>query len=358
MVSIQREPCGEVDGEVVERLTLENRAGMKVEILSYGGTIRALWAPDRHGKLANVVLGFAGLAGYLEAASRPGNPYFGCITGRFANRIAGGVFTLDGETYPLALNDGPNALHGGERGFNARVWEAEEIHAADAAGVRLTRTSPHGEEGYPGALDVAVTYLLDEENRLRIDYRAESDRPTVVNLTNHTYWNLAGEGSGDIEGHELQLAASRYTPVDATLNPSGEIAPVAGTPFDFTTATTIGARLRQAHPQLLFGQGYDHNFVFDRAAGDASLIATVHLRDPGSGRLLTIWTTEPGVQVYTGNYLDGSLVGPSGRTYRQSDGIALETQHFPDSPNRPHFPSTVLLPGEVYTSTTLFALSA
>jgi aldose 1-epimerase len=358
MVSIQREPCGEVDGQVVERLTLENRQGMKVEILSYGGTIRALWAPDRDGKLANVVLGFADLAGYLEAGSRSGNPYFGCITGRFANRIAGGVFTLDGATYRLALNDGPNALHGGERGFNARVWEAEEIHAADAAGVRLTRTSPHGEEGYPGSLDVAVTYLLDEENRLRIDYRAETDRPTVVNLTNHTYWNLAGEGSGDIEGHELQLAASHYTPVDATLNPSGDIAPVAGTPFDFTTATTIGTRLRVANPQLLFGQGYDHNFVFDRAPGDASLIATVHLHDPGSGRLLTIWTTEPGVQVYTGNYLDGSLVGPSGRTYRQSDGIALETQHFPDSPNRPHFPSTVLRPGEVFTSTTIFALSA
>jgi aldose 1-epimerase len=353
MVEISREPFGDIGDERVERLTLANRNGLRVELLTYGGTIRALWAPDRAGESANVVLGFADLVGYLQEA----NPFFGCIAGRYANRIAAGRFSLDGASYQLATNDGPNALHGGIVGFDKRIWDTEEVRDDHAAGVRLTRVSADGEEGYPGTLAVAVIYCLDDDNRLRIDYRAETDRPTVVNLTNHTYWNLAGEGSGAIEEHLLQLAASHFTPVDPTLIPTGELAPVEDTPFDFTTPTAIGARLRQEHPQLLLGRGYDHNLVLDRPPGDAALLTAAVLHDPGSGRTLTISTTEPGMQLYAGGYLDGTLVGASGRTYRQGDGVALETQHFPDSPNQPEFPSTVLRPGEVHESTTIFALS-
>ena len=353
MVEVSREPFGEFEGRVIDRFTLANRHGLRVEVMPYGGIIRAVWVPDRDERLANVALGFANLAGYLEM----NEPFFGCIAGRYANRIAHGRFSIDGETYQLATNDGANHLHGGVRGFDKRLWDAAEVRDGERAGVRLSRTSPDGEEGYPGTLTAEITYLLDDDNRLRIDYRAESDRPTIVNLTNHTYWNLAGEGSGTIEGHVLRLAASRYTPVDASLTPTGELAPVAETPFDFTTPTAIGARIREDHPQLLHGKGYDHNVVFDRDPGDASLSEAVSLHDPGSGRTLTIWTTEPGVQVYSGNYLDGSIVGSSGRAYRQGDGIALETQHFPDSPNNPEFPSTLLRPGEVYASTTIFAFS-
>ena len=353
MVEISREPFGEIEGRLIDRFTLANRHGLRVEVITYGGIIRAIWAPDRDGQLANVTLGFADLAGYLDH----NDPYFGCIAGRYANRIADGRFTLDGETYQLPTNDGSNHLHGGVRGFDKRVWDAEEIREDGAAGVRLARVSPDGEEGYPGTLSAAVSYLLDDDNRLRIDYRAESDRPTIINLTNHTYWNLGGEGTGSVEDHVLQLAASRYTPVDTSLTPTGELAPVQDTPFDFTTPTAIGTRIREGHPQLLIGRGYDHNVVLDRAPGDATLIEAATLRDPGSGRALTIWTTEPGIQFYSGGYLDGTLVGASGRTYRQGDGVALETQHFPDSPNQPDFPSTVLRPGEVYTSTTVFAFA-
>ena len=354
MVEIRREPFGAFDGQPVTNYHLSNRHGLRVEILTYGGVIRAVWAPDRAGTLANVALGFGDLAGYR----RNNSPFFGCITGRYANRLAGGRFTLDGETWQLARNVGDNHLHGGLRGFDKYVWDADEVHDGDFAGVRLTRTSPDGEEGYPGALRTSVTYRLDEENRLAIDYRAETDRPTILNLTNHAYWNLAGEGSGSIEDHVLWLAASRYTPVDAEQIPTGDLAAVAGTPFDFTTPMAIGARIRQDDPQLLMSRGYDHNFVFDREAGDASLIEGVRLHHPSSGRTLTVSTTEPGVQVYTGNFLDGSFAGSSGRAYRQGDAIALETQHFPDSPHHPDFPTTVLRPGEVFQSTTVFALSS
>ena len=352
MVEISRDPFGEIEGRLIDRFTLANRHGLRVEVITYGGIIRAIWAPDRDGQLANISLGFADLAGYLDH----NDPYFGCIAGRYANRIAKGVFTLDGETYQLATNDGSNHLHGGVRGFDKRVWDAEEIRR-DAAGVRLSRVSPDGEESYPGTLTAAVSYVLDDDNRLRIDYRAESDRPTIINLTNHTYWNLGGEATGSVEDHVLWLAASRYTPVDASLTPTGELAPVQDTPFDFTTPTAIGARIREGHSQLLIGRGYDHNVVLDRAPGDTTLIEAATLRDPDSGRALTIWTTEPGIQFYSGGYLDGTLVGASGRTYRQGDGVALETQHFPDSPNQSNFPSTVLRPGEVYTSTTVFGFA-
>jgi aldose 1-epimerase len=352
MVEISREPFGEIEGRLIDRFTLANRHGLRVEVITYGGIIRAIWAPDRAGQLANVTLGFADLAGYLDQ----NDPYFGCIAGRYANRIAGGLFALDGQTVQLPTNDGSNHLHGGVRGFDKQVWDAAEIRE-DAVGVRLARVSPDGEESYPGTLSATVSYLLDDDNQLRVDYLAESDRPTIVNLTNHTYWNLGGEGTGSIEDHVLTLAASRYTPVDASLTPTGELAPVADTPFDFTTPTAIGGRIREGHPQLLIGRGYDHNLVLDRAPGDATLVEAATVRDPDSGRVLTIWTTEPGIQFYSGGYLDGTLVGASGRTYRQGDGVALETQHFPDSPNQPDFPSTVLRPGEVYTSTTIFAFS-
>lgn len=353
MAEVSREHAGEVEGQPVDCFTLANQNGLRVKILPWGATITSVWAPDRDGNLANIVLGFPDLHTYIERNL----PFFGCVAGRYANRIAGGTFTLAGQTYSLPKNAGTLTLHGGARGFDKRLWHAEPSAQNESAGVRLTRVSPDGEEGFPGNLTAEVTYTLDEANRLRVDYRAESDRPTVLNLTNHGYWNLAGEGSGTADGHLLQLNASRYTPTDERQIPTGELAPVAGTPFDFTTAAMFGARSRDDHPQVRLALGIDHNFAIDRADGDASLIEAGVLSDPASGRALTVWTTEPGIQVYGGNYLDGALVGASGRAYRQGDGIALETQHFPDSPNQPAFPSTVLEPGTAFTSTTLFVLS-
>lgn len=353
MAEVSQEYAGEIEGQRVDRFTLVNGNSLRVELLPWGATIQSVWAPDRHGNLANVVLGFPDLPAYIEQ----NEPFFGCVAGRYANRIAGGAFTLAGQTHNLPRNAGTDTLHGGVRGFDKRLWHAAALNESGVAGVRFSRLSPDGEEGFPGNLRVEVTYTLDEENCLRIDYRAETDCPTVLNLTNHGYWNLAGEGSGTVDRHLLLLNASRYTPTDDQQIPTGEVASVAGTPFDFTTAAEIGARSREDHPQLRLARGIDHNFVIDRANGDASLVVAGVLSDPGCGRTLTVWTTEPGMQVYGGNYLDGALIGTSGRAYRQGDGIALETQHFPDSPNHSAFPSTMLLPGEVFTSTTLFVLS-
>jgi aldose 1-epimerase len=351
--TITSEPFGEAEGEAVDLYTLTNANGVEVRIMTYGGIIQSILAPDRDGEMENVTLGFNSLDDYLA-----GHPYFGNITGRYANRIALGKFSIGDEEYELAINNEPNALHGGEKGFDKFVWAAEEVTGDDGVGVKLSRTSPDGEEGYPGNLDVEVTYTLTDSDELRIDYRATTDAPTVVNLTNHAYFNLAGEGTGSIDGHELQLMASNYTPVDETLIPTGEIAPVAGTPLDFTAPHPIGERIRDDFEQLVIGRGYDHNFVLDRSSpDDASLIVAARVVEPESGRTLEISTTEPGIQFYSGNFLDGSLVGGAGKMYRQGDGFALETQHFPDSPNQEAFPSTLLEPGETFESTTIYAFS-
>ncbi len=336
-------------GEIIHEYTLRNAAGMEVKCISYGGILTSISVPDRQGRFANVALGFDSLAKY-EAE----HPYFGAITGPYANRIGGGCFSLDGKDYQLFKNDGGNSLHGGEIGFDKRIWLASETDGA----VSLAYRSPDGEEGYPGNLDVNVRYRLDDENGLRIDYAAATDKPTPLNLTNHSYFNLLGEGEGSIYDHVLTLNADYYTPTDANQIPTGELAAVDGTPFDFRQAKTIGSGQRSAHPQILAAKGYDHNFVLNRGGldqGDLGLAARVY--EPNSGRVLEVWTTEPGIQFYAGNFLDATLVGASGRLYRQSDGFALETQHFPDSPNKPHFPSTILRPGERFESTTVYRFS-
>ena len=352
---MEKKPYGTTaDGVAVDEYTLTNANGMEVKVITYGGIITSIKVPDRDGNMANVALGFNNLQDY-ETKS----PYFGCITGRYANRIAKGKFTIDGTEYTLAVNNGPNALHGGLKGFDKVVWKAQEISAADGVALELSYLSPDGEEGYPGNLDVKVVYTLTDNNEIRIDYTATTDKPTVVNLTNHTYFNLAGEGSGDIYDHILMINADKYTPDDPTLIPTGELAPVEGTPFDFRIPKTIGPGQRSNHPQIVIGKGYDHNWVLSRPSlDDKSLMLAARLYEPNSGRVLEVWTTEPGVQFYAGNFLDGSLYGTTGKAYRQSDGLCLETQHFPDSPNHPNFPSTVLRPGETYQTTTIFKFKA
>ncbi|MEU8892328.1 aldose epimerase family protein [Streptomyces sp. NPDC048442] len=339
------------DGTRIDRWTLEN-GGTRLKVLSYGGIVQSLELPDRNGDFTNVSLGFDHLDGYLTATT-----FFGALIGRYGNRIAKGRFTLDGKSHQLSVNDGPNSLHGGAQGFDKRVWDVEPFAHSSEVGLHLHRVSPDGEMGYPGTLRVKVTYTLTRSGDWRIDYTATTDKATVVNLTNHTYYNLAGEGTGDILGHELRLAAGRFTPTDATLIPTGELAKVAGTPFDFRRTKTIGEDVRAAHPQLVTAQGFDHNWALDKGStARPEHFAT--LRDPSSGRTMRISTTEPGVQFYSGNFLDGTLTGPSGRTYRQSDGLCLETQHFPDSPNQPGFPTTVLRPGSTYRSSTVHSFSA
>jgi aldose 1-epimerase len=342
--------------------TLSNGHRMIVKITNYGGIVQSIWVPDRKGGVKNVVLGFRTLADYVKDFTNPppggsGNTYFGAIIGRYANRIANGQFTLNGTTYHLPQNNGPNTLHGGPNAFNTQVWDATVQRGPHSVGLRLTYTDPAGYNGFPGAVTVVVTYTLTQENALRIEYRATTTAPTVINLTNHSYFNLAGEGSGDVYGQLLSINADRYTPVNATLIPTGELAPVAGTPFDFRSLKPIGRDIRNAGMpggnQLVIAHGYDHNWVLD---GSGLKLASVAL-DPGSGRVLKTYTTEPGVQFYSGNFMVGDLVGTSGHTYRQTDGFTLETQHFPDSPNQPSFPSTVLNPGHTFTSTTVYAFS-
>ncbi|MEV6301880.1 aldose epimerase family protein [Actinoplanes sp. NPDC051861] len=338
---ITSEAWGSVSEGSVDRYTLTNARGMRVRVLTYGGIIQSIEVPDSGGVLANVALGFGAVEGYVN---NPG-PYFGAIIGRYGNRIAKGRFTIDGAGYQVPLNNGPNSLHGGTPGFDQRIWSA----APENDSLLLTHVSPDGDQGFPGTLPVSVRYTLTDDNAIRIDYEATTDTPTVVNLTNHSYFNLAGEGSGDVYGHLLRIDADAFTPVDAGLIPTGEIAAVDGTALDFRSPVAIGARIRAAETQLLYGAGYDHNYVL---RGDG-LRVVAHVAEPVTGRTLTVSTTEPGMQFYSGNFLDGTFAGTSGSTYRQGDGFALETQHYPDSPNQPAFPSTVLRPGETYRSSTV-----
>jgi len=348
---IDKEPFGTTAAGVkVDRYTLTN-GHVRVRILTLGGILQTIETPDRRGRTTNVTLGFSTLAPY-----ETNSPYFGALIGRYGNRIANGTFTLDGVTYHLPINNPPNSLHGGDIGFNKKVWSATPVTGRDTAALRLALTSPDGDQGYPGTLSVQVTYTLTATGAIRIDYRATTTKATVVNLTNHAYFNLAGEGTSAIYDHRLYLNASRYTPVDPTLIPTGSLDRVAGTPMDFTRPTPIGARIRDGFDQLVIGRGYDHNYVLDRHGSGLSLAARVS--EPTSGRTLAIYTDQPGIQFYSGNFLDGTLIGTSGRMYRQGDGFALETQHFPDSPNHANFPSTVLRPGQVYQTTTVYQFGA
>jgi aldose 1-epimerase len=329
------------DGQEVKVHTLANLHGLRVRLIDYGATLISVETPDRSGKNANITLGFKTLDGYLQR-----HPFFGSTAGRYANRIAGGKFTLDGKTYTLATNNGPNHLHGGKKGFDAVLWKPEPVTGPDFVGVKFSYISPDGEEGYPGTLNATVTYTLSNANVLRFEYAATTDKPTVVNLTNHTYWNLSGAGSGDILGHELMLAADKYLPIDDTSIPTGELASVKGTPFDFTTPHMIGERIGELKKDPHKTKGYDHCFVLRGQQSKLELAARV--REPKSGRVMEVYTTEPGVQLYCANFLGGETAGG----YKQHDAFCLETQHYPDSPNKPEFPSTVIRPGETYRTTT------
>ncbi|MCJ2034752.1 aldose epimerase family protein [Methylobacterium sp. J-068] len=343
---MRSEPFGRTRaGEAVTAHTLA-AGGVTVDILDYGGIIRRIEAPDRAGHAANVVLGAADLAGY-EAS----DAHFGALIGRYANRIARGRFTLDGHDHQLPANAGRNTMHGGPEGFDRRVWRVE---AHEERRLTLGYRSPDGEQGFPGTLDVTVTYRLDPDGTLAIDYAAVTDRPTILNLTNHSYFNLAGEGAGDVLGHEVAIAADGVLVTDAEQIPTGAIAPVAGTPFDFRTPIALGARIRDAHPQIALAHGYDHTFVL---AGDGTLRAVATARDRTSGRRLTVSTTQPGLQLYTANMLDGTVTGSGGTLYRAGDAVCFEAQGYPDAPNHPDFPSTVLRPGERFAATTTYRFS-
>ncbi len=334
------------DGTVVDGFAIRNKTGASLHAITYGGIITSLRTADRGGRMVDIVLGFNDLATYVA-----GHPYFGAIVGRYANRIANGRFTLDGRTYQVPINNGENTLHGGTRGFDKVVWKATSFENDTSSGIILTHVSPDGDMGYPGRVDVRVAYTLTDSNELVVDYLATTDKATPINIAQHTYFNLAGEGQRDILAHVLQLNASRYTPVDSTLIPTGELATVAGTPFDFRTATAIGARIGLTNEQLKFGRGYDHNFVLDRRGPAVQHAARVV--EPSTGRTLDVFTDQPGVQFYSGNFLDGSNRGKGG-VYAHRFGFCLETQRFPDSPNKPAFPSTILRPGERFTSRTVF----
>ncbi len=355
-----REPFGTLeDGTRVDIFTLTNANGVETRITNYGGIVISIKVPDRSGRFGDVTLGYDKLADYVKQ-----NPYFGCLVGRYGNRIAKGRFTLDGKEYQLAVNNGPNHLHGGVKGFDKVVWTAKPVQTKDGQALELAYVSKDGEEGYPGNLSVTAVYTLTHANELRLDYTAVTDKPTIVNLTQHSYFNLAGDG--DILNHEVMIAADRFAPINADLIPTGELLPVAGTPFDFTKSTPIGARIKDgdepgvrtqdpAIRQLVFGRGYDHCWAFNKPPGRLDLAARVY--EPTSGRVLEVLTTEPGMQFYSGNFLDGTIVGKGGRIYRFRTGFCMEPQHFPDSPNKPGFPSVVLRPGEVYTNTIIYKFS-
>jgi len=332
----------------VDIFTLRNANGAEARITNYGGIVTSLKVTDRQGKLGDVVLGFDTLEEYLK-----GHPYFGCIIGRYGNRIGGAKFTLDGKTYTLAANNGPNHLHGGLKGFDKAVWDAKPFQSKLGPALELRYVSKDGEEGYPGNLSVTATYTLTQDNALRLDFTATTDKPTLCNLTHHSYFNLACRG--DILGHEVMINADTFTPEDSTLIPTGELRPVKGTPLDFTNPTAIGARINLDDEQIRFGKGYDHNWVLNKPAGALGLAARVY--EPTTGRVMEVLTTEPGMQFYTGNFLDGTHVGKRGWRYEHRHAFCMEPQHYPDSPNKPQFPSTVLRPGEVYRNTIIYRFS-
>ena len=339
------------DGTAVDLYTLTNAKGVEARIITYGGIVVSLKVPDRNRKFDDVVLGYDNLEGYIK-----NNPYFGALIGRYGNRIAKGKFTLNGVEYTLAKNNGENHLHGGIKGFDKVVWKASQVRGKNGAALQLTYLSKDGEEGYPGNLSVTAIYTLTDNNEVRIDYSATTDKDTILNLTNHSYFNLAGPGTTSILGHEVMINADRFTPVDKTLIPTGELRSVRGTPMDFTKPTTIGARIEQQDEQLIFGMGYDHNWVLNNSNGQLGLAARVY--EPTTGRVMEVYTTEPGMQFYTGNFLDGTITGKGGKVYHRRYGFCMETQHFPDSPNKPNFPSVVLKPGQKYTQTTIYKFSA
>jgi aldose 1-epimerase len=342
-------PFGQTkDGSAVNLYTLRNSKGAEVSICNYGGLVISLKMPDRSGQFGDVVLGYDDLAGYLKDT-----PYFGALVGRYGNRIAKGKFALNGKEYTLAVNNGPNALHGGIKGFDKVVWDPRILARFEGPSLELKYVSKDGEEGYPGNLSVTATYTLTENNELKLEYSAHTDQDTIVNLTHHSYFNLAGKG--DILGHVVMIPADKFTPVDSTLIPTGELAPVQGTPFDFRTPTAIGARINDNNEQLKFGGGYDHNWVVNKPLGDFGLMARVY--EPTSGRVMEVWSSEPGLQFYSGNFLDGKITGKGGWTYQHRNGFCMEPQHYPDSPNKPEFPSVVLKPGQVFQNTIVYRFS-
>jgi aldose 1-epimerase len=344
----EKKPFGKVDGKDVELFTLTNAKGLVMTVTNYGGIVTSFLVPDKAGKMADIVLGYSDVDGYVK-----NNPYFGAIIGRYGNRIGKGKFTLEGKQYSLSINNGENTLHGGAKGFDKVVWNAKEVKSAGAAGVEFTYASKDGEQGFPGNLSATVVYWLTNNNEFKVEYTAVTDKPTVVNLTQHNYWNLSGEGSGDILSEELMLNADRYTPVDAGLIPTGELAAVKGTPMDFTKPAVIGSRINADFEQLKFAKGYDHNWVLNqKKPGVMTHAATLY--DPKSGRVMEVTTTEPAIQFYSGNFLDGSIIGKIGKPYGFRNGLCLETQHYPDSPNKPAFPSTTLKPGQAYTTSTVY----
>jgi aldose 1-epimerase len=346
---VRKAPFGKApDGTPVDIYTLRNSKGVEARICTYGGIVVSLKVPDQNGKFGDVVLGYDTLDGYLKSS-----PYFGALVGRYGNRIAGGRFTLEGKTYTLATNNGPNALHGGIKGFDKVVWEAMQIASDRGPALELRYVSKDGEEGYPGNLKVTALYTLTDKNELRLDYTATTDKTTVLSLTHHSYFNLAG--AGDVLNHEVMIAADKFTPVDANLIPTGELRPVKGTPLDFTKPMKIGARINSDDEQIKLGGGYDHNYVLKKPAGKLALAARVS--EPTTGRVLEVFTTEPGMQFYTANFLDGSITGKGGWVYKKRHAFCMEPQHFPDSPNHPQFPSCVLKPGETYQNTIIYKFS-
>src|SRR5262245_9630153 len=349
--TVKKEAFGTADGQPVDLYTLTNSHGMEVRAMTYGGIILSLRVPDRNGKLDDVVLGFDKLEPYFENKA-----YFGAIIGRYGNRIGGAKFKLNGVEYNLAKNAAPNTLHGGWKGFNKANWQAKSFENSKGVGVVFSYLSKDGEEGYPGNLNTTVTYTLTDKNEIIFDYDATTDKATVLNLTEHSYFNLAGEGKGDILNHEVMINAGRFTPVDESVIPTGELRSVKGTPLDFTKSTAVGLRINDKYEQLIIGHGYDHSFVIDRKNDGLALAARVY--EPSSGRVMEVYTTQPAVQFYTSNYLDRTIVGKNGHAYPKNGALCLETQHFPDSPNHPDFPTTVLQPGQTFRSTTVYKFSS